>query len=166
MRQLGRRSRVALVVVVLALVAWGCGPGDLDVTFGQSGRVTTDFDSALASCQAALMPCAAAHGIARQADGKLVAVGTVREGGSSIAVARYNPDGSPDTTFGSGGLVGVGGLDETDVANAVAIQPDGKILVAGSATFRGDVPRVCSATTLTERSTRRSAAPAAGSSRS
>ncbi len=142
MRQLARRSRVALVVVVLALVAWACGPGDLDVTFGQSGRVTTDFDSADASCQAAPVPCAVAHGIARQSDGKLVAVGSVRgPQGFDFAVARYNPDGSPDTTFGTGGVT-TWDLSEADVANAVAILPDGKILVAGSATFRGDVPRV------------------------
>src|SRR5205823_3312772 len=53
-------------------------------------------------------------------------------------VARYNADGSHDTSFGSGGIVtteilrGLGNIRNAN-AMAVAIQPDGKILVAGSA---------------------------------
>src|SRR5664279_1818098 len=142
MRQFARRSRVALVVVVLALVAWGCGPDDLDVTFGQLGRVTTVFDSggAVALCQG--FQCAAAHGIARQPDGKLVAVGSFRGPmGFDFAVARYNPDGSPDTTFGTGG-VATWDLGLTDIANAVAIQSDGKIVVAGSVAFLATPPGI------------------------
>jgi uncharacterized delta-60 repeat protein len=142
MRQLARRSRVGFLAVVVALMAWGCGPGDLDATFGQLGRVTTDFDSAVAICQGATVPCSAAHGIARQPDGKLVAAGSFRgPRGFDFAVARYDADGSPDPTFGTNGVF-TWDLGDTDVANAVTIQRDGKIVVAGSVTFLGDVPRV------------------------
>src|SRR6266542_4685736 len=72
--------------------------GALDPTFGNGGKVTTDFgsnsDNALA--------------IARQSDGKLVVAGVA--GGDEVsqgdfALARYNDDGSLDSTFGIGGRV-------------------------------------------------------------
>lgn len=90
--------------------------GSLDSTFGTGGIVTTFItpqgDIALA--------------LALQADGKIVAVGTGDHGGS---VARYNPNGSLDTTFGSGGVVNI---PKSGDLHAVAIQPwDGKIDVAG-----------------------------------
>jgi uncharacterized delta-60 repeat protein len=75
-----------------------------------------------------------------QADGKIVVAGVTTSGGSSdnFAVARYNPDGSPDDSFGGGdGEVPTdfaGGVDE---AFGVAIQPDGKIVVAGLAQEAG-----------------------------
>ena len=50
---------------------------------------------------------------------------------TDIALARYNPDGSLDPTFGSSGLVTTR-LNESETARAVAIQPDGKIVVAGN----------------------------------
>ena len=69
--------------------------------------------------------------MALQADGKIVAVGY---GGSSrdFALARYNPNGSLDTSFSGDGMqtTDFGG---TDVAHGVAIQGDGKIVVVGRA---------------------------------
>jgi uncharacterized delta-60 repeat protein len=92
--------------------------GGLDPTFGSGGKVTTAFggdDTAMAL----------------QADGKIVMVGG---SGTDFLLARYNLDGSLDTSFGAGGLVtsdvGAGSNDE---ARAVAIQSDGKIVVAGNA---------------------------------
>ncbi|MCP4285532.1 MAG: hypothetical protein GY792_13925, partial [Gammaproteobacteria bacterium] len=63
-----------------------------------------------------------------QSDGKIVVAGT---SGNDVALARYNADGTLDTTFGSGGMLttDIGGTG--DVASAVTIQSDGKILVAG-----------------------------------
>jgi uncharacterized delta-60 repeat protein len=98
-------------------------PGDLDSTFGSGGKVTTDFagnrDQAFA--------------VALQTDGKIVAAGSaiVSGGQTDFALARYNSDGSLDSTFGSGGKVTTdfGGNDQ---AVAVAIQPDGKIVAAGA----------------------------------
>jgi uncharacterized delta-60 repeat protein len=70
----------------------------------------------------------AAFALAIQSDGKLVAAG--EDPGYNFVVIRYDPDGSPDSTFGSGGIVTTdfGGFD---AAYAVAIQTDGKIIAAG-----------------------------------
>jgi uncharacterized delta-60 repeat protein len=67
-----------------------------------------------------------AGGVAVQPDGKIVVAGT---GNGDFVVRRFNPDGSPDSTFG-GGPIDFSGVD---VANAVALQADGKIIVAGTA---------------------------------
>ncbi|WP_187969550.1 hypothetical protein [Aquibium microcysteis] len=83
---------------------------------------------------------AMAAAIARTADGKLVVVGNHDAGGAQhIVVLRYEPDGTPDRAFGADGdadgtpdgVVDVSLGDGDDVATAVAVQPDGKILVAG-----------------------------------
>jgi uncharacterized delta-60 repeat protein/uncharacterized repeat protein (TIGR01451 family) len=67
-----------------------------------------------------------------QPDGKILMVGFASNGlNDDFALARLNPDGSPDAGFGMGGRVTTaigGGGDE---ARAVALQPDGRILVAG-----------------------------------
>jgi len=100
------------------------GPGDLDPTFGQGGKVTTSvagLSSGIADL--ALLP-----------NGKILAVGFA---GPDIALVRYNRDGSPDTSFGVGGEVTTDFFGEDDRAGGVVLQPDGKIVVAGSA--RGGV---------------------------
>ena len=99
--------------------------GTLDTTFGSSGKVITDFAG---SNDIGL-------GVAVRSDGKIVAVGrTFASGRTAFAAARYNGNGTLDTTFGTGGRATtsfVGSLG--DQAFAVAIQPDGKAVVAGSA---------------------------------
>jgi uncharacterized delta-60 repeat protein len=97
--------------------------GTLDTTFGGgTGKVTTDF-SALDH----------AHDLVIQPDGRIVIVGQASPGGIVFAVARYQPDGTLDATFGAG--TGKVTTDVTgggfDVAYAVALQSDGKILAAG-----------------------------------
>jgi uncharacterized delta-60 repeat protein len=99
--------------------------GSLDSTFGAGGKVVTSLVAAITS---------PANDVAVQSDGKIVAVGSVgSEGFRDFALARYNADGSLDTTFGTGGRVmtDFGGTD--DVANAIAVQRDGKLVVVGSA---------------------------------
>lgn len=97
--------------------------GTLDTTFDTDGKVTTDM---VAGEQEG------AYGVAAQADGKIVVVGytgTAGPGGpTNFAVARYNADGTLDASFGTGGRITSGVLGE---AHAVAIQPDGKIVVVG-----------------------------------
>lgn len=73
-----------------------------------------------------------ADGIAAQADGKIVVVGT-DDAGDDFVVIRLNANGSLDQSFGEGGRVVTDFLEGADVARAVAIQPDGKIVVAGTA---------------------------------
>lgn len=77
-----------------------------------------------------------AHDLVVQPDGKILVVGTADETGegpsdSDMAVLRLLPDGRLDPTFGVGGQVRIddGGREK---AQAVALQPDGRILVAGA----------------------------------
>ncbi len=92
--------------------------GSLDPSFGGDGRVVTS----------ALFDLFGARALAPQPDGKLVVVG----GGSNgdFELARYNPDGSLDKSFGKGGKVNTV-LGDDDEANAVVLQPDGKLIAAG-----------------------------------
>ncbi len=69
------------------------------------------------------------------ASGKAVAAGVLTEGGDSrMLVARFNADGSRDTTFGTGGFVTLNVVEaETiEAARAVVVQSDGKIVIAGA----------------------------------
>jgi uncharacterized delta-60 repeat protein len=99
------------------------GPfGKFDPAFGTGGVVTSGPN----------IPVFLASGVATQADGKIVAVGD-NANTSGLVVIRYNPDGSLDQSFGSGGVVNtlVGAFD---FYGSVAIQLDGKIVVAGQET--------------------------------
>ena len=98
--------------------------GALKTTFGTGGIVTTDFGSGDDS----------ANAVAIDENGKIVAVGSAFNGSDlDFAVARYNSDGSLDTSFDSDGMATTDFGSGDDVARAVAIQPDGKIVVAGYA---------------------------------
>ncbi len=104
--------------------------GSLDPTFGTGGLVTSD----LAPGPAASLDVA--ESVAIQKDGKILAAGRTNLAGTlDFALARYNRDGSLDATFGAGGLVttdfAAGPATSLDVAESVAIQKDGKILLAG-----------------------------------
>ena len=94
-------------------------PGDLDPTFGTGGATVVDegvYESA--------------YGMTLQPDGKIIGVGVTTAGPNQDAlVFRLNPDGSPDVPFGNRRLDGPGGASES--AAAAAVQPDGKIVVAG-----------------------------------
>ncbi len=104
-------------------------PGDLDLSFSGDGKKTTNFAAPGLSSAAATV---------RQPDGQIVAIGTDRGHGSAdFALARYNPDGSLDTSFSGNGrqTTDFGGGDD---ANGVALQGDGKIVVAGTTTATGE----------------------------
>jgi uncharacterized delta-60 repeat protein len=97
----------------------------------QAGTVLTDFENDFDE----------AHAVAIQPDGKIVVAGFASRGSKSgereFAVARYKTDGALDTGFGTGGFVytAFNGID--DEANAIVLQPDGKIIVSGT-TLLGD----------------------------
>jgi len=100
------------------------GPtGVRDAGFGGgNGFVTTEIDAGLFDI---------ANAAALQADNKIVTVGTSGLAGQGqIALVRYKPDGSLDTTFGTGGIVKTPIPSVTSNGQAIAIQPDGKIVVA------------------------------------
>jgi len=101
------------------------GPdGTLDATFSNDGKQTTAFGGLWGD---------AAFGVALQPDGKIVAVGgcCVMDLGGDFALARFNPDGSLDTSFSDDGRQGTDFDGGDDAASDVAIQPDGKIVAVG-----------------------------------
>jgi uncharacterized delta-60 repeat protein len=108
--------------------------GSRDITFGSLGKVTTDFAGLGDS----------AKKVAIQIDGKIVVVGKslISAGNIGYAIARYNSNGTLDTTFSGDGKA-VYSMGDYG-ANDVLIQPDGKILVVGSGTFNFGVLRILS----------------------
>jgi uncharacterized delta-60 repeat protein len=95
--------------------------GSLDASFGTGGLLRTDFAGGNDNAQAVVL----------QGDGKIVAAGYATSGTSNFALARYNTDGSLDTTFGQGGKVMTDFQNGTDISEGVALQADGKLVVAG-----------------------------------
>jgi uncharacterized delta-60 repeat protein len=95
--------------------------GDLDLTFGTGGKVVTDFNGANDWLGK----------IALQPDGKIVAVGDVHPIGK-FALARYNPDGSLDTSFGTGGKVITVIANVKESGFDLLILPNGQILICGT----------------------------------
>ena len=98
----------------------------LDNTFGSDGKAAAIFNGNDDE----------AFSIAIQPDGKIIEAGwtTNSSGNYAFAVARFSQNGSLDNTFGTNGLVSTfisGGDSTNDRAYSVAIQPDGKIVVAG-----------------------------------
>ncbi len=113
------------LVVVFAVASAQAAPGDLDTSFGTGGRVTTSFGSFYDEID----------GLALQSDGKIVAGGYVEPSStnSDFGLARYNLDGSLDTSFGTGGKATTAFGSSDDWISGVTMQPDGKILAAGRA---------------------------------
>ena len=101
--------------------------GSSDMSFSRDGKLTIDF-SAFND---------AVNQIAVQRDGKIVAAGYSRFGASSsFAVVRYLADGTPDNTFSADGKQTIP-LGSGAIATALAIQQDGKLLIAGSTAVAG-----------------------------
>lgn len=101
--------------------------GTLDNTFDGDGKLITPFVTAGNRASA----------VAIQSDGKIVVAGTAEDVGSttnSIAVARYNINGSLDNTFDADGMLTTKiGSNNDSYGIGVALQNDGKIVVAGGA---------------------------------
>jgi uncharacterized delta-60 repeat protein len=101
--------------------------GTLDTSFGTNGIATTDLGGAGDQ----------AFDAAALSDGGVVAVGRTDAAGvqsTDFGIVRYHADGTPNPAFGAGGIVRTDVAGKGDQANAVAVEPDGKILVAGFAT--------------------------------
>jgi uncharacterized delta-60 repeat protein len=116
----------ALCLAIFVGVASGLVAGDLDPTFSSDGKFTDPLGEGA-------RPGGAFGSVALQPDGKIVAAGGASN--SVSLVARLNPDGSLDPTFDSDGkllhpLGGVPLVEGMSVAD-VAIQADGKIVIAG-----------------------------------
>jgi uncharacterized delta-60 repeat protein len=107
--------------------------GTLDTTFGTAGHVTTDFFGSSDRARRAYL----------QPDGKILVIGSAvhlvnpSQGSTLFAIARYNTDGTPDTGFAPGGKTTDSPGQVLSVANALAIQSDGKIVVVGTTAPNG-----------------------------
>lgn len=96
--------------------------GELDTTFGDEGKVVTSFGEFGDQ----------AYAVAMQPDGKILAAGSASNGDDlDLAIARYNKDGSLDTSFNTEGKVRTSLGDGDEEITAIAVQDDGYIVVAG-----------------------------------
>jgi uncharacterized delta-60 repeat protein len=94
--------------------------GSLDTTFGAGGKVLTYYNSGRA------------FDMVIQPDGKILVVGRAYVSTGEFALLRYLSDGSLDPSFGTGGTLYTNFSEAFDIAYAVALQPDGKIVAAGT----------------------------------
>jgi uncharacterized delta-60 repeat protein len=110
-------------LLLLPLSVGAVEAGDLDISFGGDGTVLTDFGGGSTKATA----------LALQHNSKIVVAGSSTANGTSkFALARYLPNGTLDATFGGNGtILSDFGSDRVSEANALAIQTDGKIVVAG-----------------------------------
>ncbi len=98
--------------------------GTIDNSFGTEGKVMSDFYSFFSNNNRN----GAVYAIRVQTDGKILAYGSAD---SQTMLTRYNADGSIDNTFGINGKV-LSNMNTIDGGNAIAIQPDGKIVILGT----------------------------------
>jgi len=91
-----------------------------DSTFGNNGIVTSSF-------------AGRAYGVAQMTDGRIVVSGYNQPQYKLLAM-RLLPDGSADTSFNHSGINSMFGGDSYNIATAMLLQPNGKIIVAGSGT--------------------------------
>jgi uncharacterized delta-60 repeat protein len=127
--------------------------GSLDPTFSGDGKVTTDFGGGLNE----------ALGVAIQTDGRILAAGhTLVSGNDDFGLARYNSDGSLDTTFSADGKVTTDFAGDFDEARAVAIQANGRIVAAGFTAVSGTEDFALARYTCVRHTSRRMSIPLCG----
>ncbi|MEM7345704.1 MAG: delta-60 repeat domain-containing protein, partial [Chloroflexota bacterium] len=103
--------------LIWAMGAQANNPGDLDVTFGGTGVVTTSVTNIFPGAQDMVI----------QSGGEIVVTG----GSPDFTVLRYTPLGNLDTSFNSTGIVTTD-VKGSDSGSSIAIQSDDKIVVAGN----------------------------------
>ncbi len=96
--------------------------GSLNTSFGNGGIVTNPIG----------IDGAGENAMAIQTDGKIVLAGQYLSPASQIALARFNTTGNLDSTFGTNGIIILPTSGSFSIAWALAIQPDGKIIEAGT----------------------------------
>jgi uncharacterized delta-60 repeat protein len=123
---------IVLITGLLTTAVASAAPSDLDSSFGIGGSIAIPIDSfkALPSRPAVLQP-----------DGKLLVAATTVQAPQmrrAWLILRYTPDGLLDTSFGTNGSAvlsfSAGGADD-EPSGGVALQPDGRFLVAGESVY-------------------------------
>src|SRR5215203_3329841 len=141
MKEPSTLSRAAIIVLLTmaagVVVQAQTTAGNLDPTFGTGGIVRTDFAGNIDQ----------ANAVAVQPNGQIVAAGSSFSNSKTVEdliVARYNANGSLDKRFGKNGKITTDFFRNVDSISAIAIQPDGGIVVAGFAQLSGSggTPRV------------------------
>lgn len=113
---------ISLVILLAGLTNTASAqPGVLDTSFGSGGIVTTNVSTSDDQILATAI----------QSDNKIVTAG-YSEKPALFTVARYNTNGTLDSTFGTGGIVKTS-FNNSGFARAIIIQSDGKIIVGGDA---------------------------------
>jgi len=117
--------------------------GTPDDSFGNNGRVLNDLNNFRDDRPESL---------AIQPDGKILVAGyTYTVGYSDFALARYNTNGTLDTTFNSSGIIITDiGSSSYDYGKALIVQDDGKILMAGTSNYNIAVARYLSELNLSQ----------------
>jgi uncharacterized delta-60 repeat protein len=115
------------------------GAGDWGIVrVGAKGRLDTTFGGGDGIVVTAFGPSYEyAYGVVVQANGKIVVVGRAVRGNADFCVVRYKPRGGLDQTFGGEGKAFTDFFGGDDTARGVALQSNGKIVVAGEATSKG-----------------------------
>ncbi|WP_276135255.1 T9SS type A sorting domain-containing protein [Polluticoccus soli] len=122
-------KKILLSTTMLVAASAGYAqPGTLDASFGTGGKVEGNFGQYYYS---------KAYATAIQPDGKILVAGELQYAGPPAAtwdflVARYNPDGTLDNTFSGDGWAKFDCNSGKDIVYAMKLQPDGKILLAGT----------------------------------
>lgn len=120
--------------IVIAGCTWGSplavrvvrllGSGALDASLAGSGIATPQFQSGMGQ------PCA--RSIAIRPDGKIAIAGSLFLYSFGLMTVQLMPDGAPDASFGTNGLVSVTTGGTVDQAKALVLQPDGRLVVGGT----------------------------------
>src|SRR5919107_1421626 len=122
---------LATIIALLTMAAGVVSNAQtLDPTFGNGGTVRTDFAGNIDQ----------ANAVAIQPNGQIVAAGSSFSNSKTVEdfiVARYNANGSLDKRFGKNGKITTDFFRNVDSISAIAIQPDGRIVVAGFAQLAG-----------------------------
>lgn len=125
------RSLLLFAALLLLTMPLYAAPSDLDPTWGGDGIVEVDFDGDGEGTSRV-------HKAAADPDGKIVVIGNYADEIATIAVTRFNPNGQPDTNFGTDGTTfvpllspdkGMGFLD----FGQIDFQSNGKLIIVGVA---------------------------------
>lgn len=125
------KNVAAISVVLLSVARLAAAPGDLDTTFGKAGKVATSFNTVLDPPVSVIV----------RNSGKIIVVSRVTPSEYRIGILRFNPNGSPDTSFGANGKIVADLGTESIMPTAAAVQSDSKRFTSGGdldSTFSSD----------------------------